>query len=115
MSVRAKFVCSMKNENVIAFNPVYSGSKENESFFRATPGGQIMLNIVNEDAAKQFEQGKEYYVDFTPADRPAQVQTTETQSTKQSPSQQAQVTETQTTKTPAVKAAPQAQQVTDSK
>lgn len=104
--VRAKFVCSMKNDNVIAFNPVYSGSKENEQFFRATPGGQIMLNVVNEDAAKQFEPGKEYYVDFTPADKPQQVKTTETQTT--SPAtvvSQAQSTEPQTTKQPVLKTA----------
>ena len=65
MSVRAKFVCSFVSDNVIYMNPVYSGSEENKSFFNATPGGQITLNVLNESARKQFEQGKEYYIDFT--------------------------------------------------
>jgi hypothetical protein len=69
MSVRAKFVCSYKNaeQRVLTFDPVYSGSEENKRFFEATPGGQINLNVVNETALAKFEQGKEYYVDFTPA------------------------------------------------
>ncbi len=80
--VRVKFVCTLKNE--IALTPVYVGSKENEQFFRATPGGQIILNIVNPEAAAAFEQSKEYYVDFSPAtdpEQPKQVQTTEVQNT----------------------------------
>jgi hypothetical protein len=68
--VRAKFVCSYKNssENDISLSPVYSGSEENKAFFSATPGGRIDLFIINPEVAKQFERGKEYYVDFTPAE-----------------------------------------------
>lgn len=65
--VRAKFHCNHKDENGIYLSPVYSGSEENAQFFAATPGGQIILHIVNPVAAEQFEVGKEYYVDFTPA------------------------------------------------
>jgi hypothetical protein len=43
-------------------------SEENKAFFKATPSGQILLNCVNEDAAKQFIGGKNYYVDFTEVD-----------------------------------------------
>lgn len=67
MSVRCKFVCSFKEGQSVHFSPVYSGSEENKKFFQATPGGQIAFYTVNESALDQFEQGKEYYVDFTPA------------------------------------------------
>lgn len=66
--VRAKFKCDFKKENYVAFSPVYSGSEENKKFFSATPGGQINLYVVNSDAMKLFEMGKEYYIDFTPAE-----------------------------------------------
>lgn len=68
MSVRCKFVCSFKEGQSVHFSPVYSGSEENKKFFQATPGGQIAFYTVNESALNQFEQGKEYYVDFTPAE-----------------------------------------------
>ena len=67
--VRAKFVCSLvdKSTKCVYLYPVYTGSEENKQFFAATPGGQITLNVVNEAAMGQFEQGKEYYIDFSPA------------------------------------------------
>jgi hypothetical protein len=67
--VRAKFVCGFKDEKnkTVYLNPVYSGSEENKKFFSSTPGGQISLNILNDSALAQFEQGKEFYIDFTPA------------------------------------------------
>lgn len=70
MQVRAKFVCGFKDEQAksVYLNPVYTGSDENERFFRSTPGGQIILNIVNPAAFDRFVQGREYYVDFTEAD-----------------------------------------------
>lgn len=67
MPVRCKFVCSFKEGQSVHFSPVYSGSEENQRFFQATPGGQIAFYTVNQSALDQFEQGKEYYVDFTPA------------------------------------------------
>ena len=72
-NVRAKFVCNWKSTNKegqgeqISLCPVYSGSDENKQFFASTPGGQIQLYTTNPAAAAAFEQGKEYYVDFTPA------------------------------------------------
>jgi hypothetical protein len=74
--VRAKFkVSSIENSTAVPNDglrninllPVYDGSPENKEFFRWTPGGQIQLGTVNPEAAKQFEVGKEFYVDFTPA------------------------------------------------
>jgi hypothetical protein len=69
MKVRCKFTCSFidKTSKTVYFAPVYSGSEENKAFFAATPGGQIAFYTVNETALNSFEQGKEYYVDFTPA------------------------------------------------
>jgi len=72
MPVRCKFVCSFKEGQSVHFSPVYSGSEENKKFFQATPGGQIAFYTVNQSALDQFEQGKEYYVDFTPAEKVAQ-------------------------------------------
>jgi hypothetical protein len=72
--VRAKFRCSAKTERENAgtttfsldFYPVIGNSEENKKFFTATPGGKLELAVVNHEAAKIFEAGKEYYIDFTP-------------------------------------------------
>jgi hypothetical protein len=44
-----------------------NGNAENAEFFKYTPAGDIVMQTVNPAAAEQFEIGKEYYVDFTPA------------------------------------------------
>ncbi len=77
--VRAKFVVNVNKDNgstdeaykgsEIHLSAVYSGSPENEAFFKMTPGGNISLVTVNPEAAKQFIPGKEYYVDFTPVEK----------------------------------------------
>lgn len=76
MSVRAKFYVTAvertkgyngKELSTIKLNPVTSGSDENKKFYDASPCGNIHLGTVNPEAANQFELGKEYYVDFTPA------------------------------------------------
>lgn len=74
MKVRAKF----KVENVVpndddgggtvSLHPVYSGSPENDAFYRLTPGGAIMLSTVSSVALSAFKVGAEFYVDFTPAE-----------------------------------------------
>jgi hypothetical protein len=68
--VRCKFTCNFKDlgNKTVYFSPVYSGSEENAEFFKYTPGGQISLHCLNENALAKFEQGKEYYVDFSSAD-----------------------------------------------
>lgn len=85
MSVRAKFkVDSVKSvlgyvynyetktnseteQRIVSLVPVYDSNPESENgkFFAATPSGRIELGVMNLDAAKLFEIGKEYYVDFT--------------------------------------------------
>jgi hypothetical protein len=77
MAVRAKFKVVSKEPSggpgaegceTVKLEPVTSGSAENESFYKWTPGGSISLSTVNVAAAQQFVVGQEYYVDFTPAE-----------------------------------------------
>lgn len=52
------------------FSPVYGNgdpNHENTKFWRATPSGSLELGTVNKEAWEQFELGKEYYLDFSPA------------------------------------------------
>jgi hypothetical protein len=66
--VRAKFSVSHKSpEGLISMAPVYTGSEENKAFFQATPSGQVVFYATKPEVQAQFEVGKEYYVDFTPA------------------------------------------------
>lgn len=51
----------------VVLGPVMGGSDENKRFWDASPSGEIRLGTINPDAWKQFELGKEYYIDFTPA------------------------------------------------
>lgn len=48
--------------------PVTGASAENEAFYEATPSGSIKLGTINKAALDQFVIGREFYVDFTPAD-----------------------------------------------
>lgn len=52
----------------ISLMTVSSGSSENDEFFKLTPAGNVTMAVVSEEVAKQFEVGKEFYVDFTPAE-----------------------------------------------
>lgn len=57
--------------HTLTFNPVYGNGDphhENSKFWDASPGGELKLNCVVPDVVQQFELGKEYYLDFTPAD-----------------------------------------------
>jgi len=74
-SVRAKFVCNgvtdypENQQKTVSLTPVIDGSEENKSFAKYTPGGSVSLSISYEtDAANLFEEGKEYFVDFSPAE-----------------------------------------------
>lgn len=71
MSVRAKVTCDGIQDNTVKFRTVFEGDvskdTENARFTKATPWGEITMAIDNPDALAQFEAGKSYYVDFTPA------------------------------------------------
>ncbi len=72
MTVRAKVTCESIKDNSVTFRTVYetdaNKNAENVSFTKATPWGEIKLGIDNPAALSQFEAGKSYYVDFTPAE-----------------------------------------------
>ncbi len=73
MSVRAKFKVHSITEHegglkTASLQAVTSGSAENASFFKWTPSARIELSTMNPGAAEQFIPGKEFYVDFTPAE-----------------------------------------------
>lgn len=55
----------------VVMSPVYANNDpnhENTKFWSATPSGRLELGTINPEAWKQFELGKEYYLDFTPAE-----------------------------------------------
>lgn len=76
--VRAKFQVTSVEPNgsmnpedqgsTITLFPVVGGSPENDQFYKWTPGGQIILSTINAVAAAEFVPGKQFYVDFTPAE-----------------------------------------------
>lgn len=83
MAVRAKFkvIAITKREHYhrnpngttrtiddVELQPVTGGSEENKRFFESSPSGSIKLGCLNPEASKQFEIGREYYIDFTLAE-----------------------------------------------
>jgi hypothetical protein len=75
--VRAKFKCVEKGEagstttdkhTKVILQAVTTGSEENKTFWRWTPSGRLEMSVLNTQAGTLFEVGKEYYVDFTPAE-----------------------------------------------
>lgn len=69
---RAKFTLTKREEDqsgfTLYFQPVTSGSVENDAFFKWTPWGELKMGTVNAGAAMGFEVGKAYYLDFSPAE-----------------------------------------------
>lgn len=69
---RAKFTCNSVTDygqtQEVKLTAVTGGGKENEKFWRYTPGGEIRLHIDNPEAAKMFKPGQEYYIDIAPAE-----------------------------------------------
>lgn len=81
MTVRAKFMLISSTESrygvqqqapiarTLKFQPQYDTSiPEDQRFAKATPSGFIEMYVDNPAALEQFELGKQYYIDFTPAD-----------------------------------------------
>ena len=78
MSVRAKFRCMSINHAftntpeysaaTVGLVPVWEQEGVNKTWSKATPSGKIEMMITNPEAVKQFDLGKEYFVDFTPAE-----------------------------------------------
>jgi len=72
VKMRCKVTCNAKIPNGDSFylylSPVVGGSEENKEFFKWTPGGCVYFYVVDPSTANQFELGKSYYVDFSPAE-----------------------------------------------
>lgn len=74
MTIRAKFNVSTVAKHFngggasVTMSPVVGDAGENKTFWDATPSGKIEMHITNPDAIKVFENGGEFYVDFTKAD-----------------------------------------------
>lgn len=78
--IRAKFRCHIirkfeatqysKASERVSLHPVYDSNPEHENhkWSEATPSGEIEMSITNPDACGKFEEGKEYFVDFTPTE-----------------------------------------------
>ena len=74
MNVRAKFRCDSVTKHswgahvrTFKFSAVCADEvEENQRFHKATPNGQLEICVDNPSV--EFELGKPYYLDFTPAD-----------------------------------------------
>lgn len=47
------------------------GSDENNTFAKWSPSAEFTIHVANPALFGKFKAGQEYYVDFTPADKPA--------------------------------------------
>jgi hypothetical protein len=72
--VRAKMVCvniedqPFYQQKTVTFSAVINGSEENKSFAKYTPSANLQMWIsYDTEASEYFEQGKEYYLDFSKA------------------------------------------------
>lgn len=76
MTVRAKMrvesITKYASGTQVQMNPVTCGSKENENFYKYTPGGGMNLLMLKDEVAELFVPGKEYYIDITAADAPTE-------------------------------------------
>lgn len=74
MPVRAKFICESVTKYTdggkhVALRACYNNAPENKAFNDATPSGEIKITISKgKPAADLFEPGREFFVDFTPAE-----------------------------------------------
>jgi hypothetical protein len=68
MTVRAKFKCIQVTQTEtgigVKLHAVTDGSKENKEFFKWTPCGVLDMATINDEAAKEFIVGKQYYIDI---------------------------------------------------
>lgn len=74
--LRPKFVCDAIQEYKqgdqppvfsISLYPAKSNGEDNGKVFRGEPAARIILADLNKAYAEQFEEGKEYYLELTPA------------------------------------------------
>jgi hypothetical protein len=58
-----------KTLSKITMSAVSGTDEENKKFFAATPAGKIEIQTVIPEVASQFDPGREFYVDFSPAEQ----------------------------------------------
>lgn len=76
MPVRAKMKCTAlrheghdTNQYVsLQFQAVTAESEENKTWSKWTPSAHLTMSITNPAAFGQFEEGKEYFLDFVPVE-----------------------------------------------
>jgi hypothetical protein len=71
--MRAKFKCDsvtkyQGDHEEVDLTTQYSDTKEDNEFSQATPSGSLKMMIDNPKAKGYFVPGKDYYLDFTPAE-----------------------------------------------
>ena len=66
-TVRAKFHCESKDGELVTLRACIDG-EENKEWSKWTPHGELRITISNPAALAAFEAGKDYFLDFTPAD-----------------------------------------------
>ena len=76
MSVRAKFTLHAVTKHhhgtavSLRFGAVSADDvPENQRYHKYTPSGTLEIYVDNPSAVEQFELGKSYYLDFTPAEK----------------------------------------------
>jgi len=75
MKILAKFRCDAVTETTwgpvaVSFSAVYGTEGENADYSKATPSGQILINIDKDTkAATEFVRGEEYYLTFEKAEK----------------------------------------------
>lgn len=69
--MRAKFqvytVASFDGWEEVILRAVYSGTPEDNVFAKATPSGELKIQITNPAVIGILKPGKKYYLDFTEA------------------------------------------------
>lgn len=74
--LRAKVMVTTQAQNtpgtpqreLVSASAVTDGSQENKQFAQATPGLGLNMQIDNPSAIGLLKNGREYFLDFTPAD-----------------------------------------------
>ncbi len=63
-----KWVSEPVEVRTVIMSPVTGSSPEDKSFWDATPSGRLEMQLINLEAAEQFDLGKTYYLDFIPVE-----------------------------------------------
>lgn len=76
-TMRAKFVVWAVAKNLgveggvqsieLRFHPVISDGKDNATWSKDTPSGELRMIITNEELFDTFRPGQQFYLDFTRA------------------------------------------------